>query len=196
VGTTPTAIKVGTPTTPGFPSAQTGNSSAKVSWLASTPNVGSITGYAVTPVLGTTVLPTQTFNSTATSQTVTGLTNGQTYTFRVAALNSVGTGPYSTTSAVKIGQPAAPTAVTAVTGVGQATVSWTAGADNGSAITGYVVTPFKAGVAQATQTFNSTATTQILTGLAAGSSYTFKVQAINANGAGIISSASNAVTPT
>ena len=35
---------------------------------------------------------TQTFNNPATTETVTGLTIGSTYTFTVAAINSVGTG--------------------------------------------------------------------------------------------------------
>lgn len=38
--------------------------------------------------------------SNATNRTVTGLTNGQEYLFRVAAVNSAGTGPFSSTTAV------------------------------------------------------------------------------------------------
>jgi hypothetical protein len=52
----------------------------------------------VTPYVGTTAQTATTFNSTATSQTVTGLTNGTTYTFKVAAKNANGTGPQSAPS--------------------------------------------------------------------------------------------------
>ena len=69
------------------------------------------------------------------------------------------------------------------------------GSDGGSAITGYVVTPYISGVAQTPQTFNSTATAQNVTGLTNGTTYTFKVSAINAIGTGAQSAASNAVTP-
>jgi hypothetical protein len=74
-------------------------------------------------------------------------------------------------------------------------VNWTAPASNGgNAITGYVVTPYIAGVAQAVQTFSSTATTETVTGLTAGTSYTFKVAAVNAAGTGPASASSAAVT--
>ncbi|MDQ1380229.1 MAG: hypothetical protein QOJ71_948, partial [Actinomycetota bacterium] len=45
--------------------------------------------------VGTTAQPARTFNSTATTQTITGLTNSTTYTFRIAATNARGTGPTS-----------------------------------------------------------------------------------------------------
>jgi len=50
-------------------------------------------------------------------------------------------------------------------------------------------------VAQTAQTFSSTATTETVTGLTAGTSYTFKVAAINAAGTGPASAASAAATP-
>ncbi len=190
------SIKVGTPTTPNFPSAKPGNGTAVVSWGTPTANASAITGYVVTPVKGTTVLAPQTFNSTATTQTITGLTNGQTYTFRVSAINAIGTGPYSVTSALKVGTPSAPAKPTVAAGVGSVTVTWVAPADNGSAITGYIVTPIKAGVAQAPQAFDASTTSRIISGLTAGSSYTFTVVAVNALGNSAASPASNAAVPT
>jgi hypothetical protein len=92
--------------------------------------------------------------------------------------------------------PGAPTIGIASGGHGQATVSWTAPAfDGGSPITGYVVTPYVVGVAQSPQTFNSTLTTQVVTGLTNGTTYRFKVAAINAAGTGARSQYSNNVTP-
>ena len=69
-----------------------GNASASVSWVAPADNGSPITGYVVTPYVGTAAQPATTFASTATTQVVTGLTNGTTYTFRVAAKNAIGTG--------------------------------------------------------------------------------------------------------
>jgi hypothetical protein len=98
---------------------------------------------------------------------------------------------------VTVGAPVAPTAVTATAGVATATVHWTAPVtNNGSAITGYVITPFLAGVAQAPRTYLSAAVSETVTGLTAGKTYTFKVAAKNANGVGPRSPASNVVTPT
>ena len=193
---TATSLIEGTPTTPVFPSAQTANASAKVGFGASTANGSPITGYVITPVAGTTVGAPQTFNSTATTEIVTGLTNGVTYTFRVAAMNARGTGPYATTGSVKIGLPAAPTAVTATAGTQQATINWAAPADNGSAITGYTITPYIGAAAQTPVVFASTATAQTITGLTTGTTYTFKIAATNAIGTGASSTASNPITPT
>ena len=191
------------PGAPTIGSVVAGNTQATVSWTAPASDGGSpITGYVVTPSAASGFglpipLAPRAFDSTATSQTISGLSNGTAYTFRVAAVNAVGTGNQSSAStAVTPVGAGAPTIGTATAGDARATVSWTApGSTGGSPITGYVVTPFVAGAAQTPQIFNSPATTQTITGLTNGTTYTFKVAAVNALGVGNQSAGSNAVTP-
>ena len=90
------------------PSAPTGvaaapaTASALVSWSPPSTNGGTpVTGYTVTPYIGSTAqTPTQVSNSAATSTIVAGLTNGTRYTFTVSATNAMGTGSQSAPSAV------------------------------------------------------------------------------------------------
>ena len=149
------------PAAPSVTSAVSGNGRATVSWTAARTNPAfPVTGYQVTPLLGGVAQPSTVFNSAATSEVVTGLTNGATYTFKVAAFNVNGLGPTSAAGGTtKIGAPGIPTAVTATPGNAQAVVKWTAPASNGLTITGYTVTPFVGAVAQAPRVFNSAATT-------------------------------------
>ena len=101
-----------------------------------------------------------------------------------------------TTQVAAAGVPSTPAAPTAVAGDGQVTLSWTAPADNGSPIDRYVVTPYRAGVAQTALTTTTAATTTTVTGLTNGVSHTFTVRAHNAVGDGLDSPPSNAVVPT
>jgi len=82
--------------------ARPADESALVSWTPPTNDGDSpITGYTVTPHIGaTTLAPTQA-GASATSVTVTGLTNDASYTFDVTATNAIGTGsPSSPSSAI------------------------------------------------------------------------------------------------
>lgn len=92
--------------------ATAGNAQATVSWTAPVDNGGyAITDYAVqfSSNGGTTWTTFADGTSTTTSATVAGLTNGTVYVFRVAAINSAGTGPYSAaTSSVTPGVPTDP----------------------------------------------------------------------------------------
>jgi Fibronectin type III domain len=185
------------PTAPDAPTnvtASPGNASASVSWTAPVNNGGSpITGYAVTsnPAGGT--------GSTlgAASTTVTGLSNGVSYTFTVTATNGAGTSDPSDPSNSVMPEaptaPDAPTNVTASPGNASASVSWTAPVNNGgSPITGYAVTSNPAGGTGSTLGAASTT----VTGLSNGVSYTFTVTATNGAGTSDPSDPSNSVTPT
>lgn len=191
-------------TVPGAPtgvSAAPGNQFAVVSWTAPADDGGSpIVGYTITAYVGGAELFFLDYDDTDTTHAFGGLDNGTAYTFKVAARNAEGTGAQSTASnavtPTGAGVPGAPTGATATAGNAQATVSWTAPTSNGgSAITGYVVTPYVGAVAQTSRTFASTATSQVVTGLTNGTTYTFKVAAKNIVGTGGQSAASNAVTP-
>jgi hypothetical protein len=103
-----TAIASWTPLgAPTSVTAAPGNTQATVSWTAPVDNGGySITDYAVqfSSNGGTSWTTFSDGTSTTTTATVTGLTNGTAYVFRVAAVNAVGTGPYSSaTSSVTPG---------------------------------------------------------------------------------------------
>ena len=190
---------VGVPGAPTGVTGTPGNGSVDLSWTAPAANGGSpVTGYTVTPYIGASAQTVQTFASTATAQTVTGLTNGTAYTFRVAATTAAGTGAASAASAAITPRtvPGAPTGVSGTARDSSVDLTWTAPASNGgSAVTGYTVTPYIGASAQTPQTFSSTATAQTITGLANGTTYTFRVKATNAAGSGTDSTASATVTP-
>ncbi|MFM7308398.1 MAG: fibronectin type III domain-containing protein, partial [Actinomycetota bacterium] len=140
-----------------------------------------------------------TFNdgvSTATSATVTGLTNGVTYSFRVSAVNSAGTSPTSDVARAAVGVPTAPTGLSAVAGAAQVTLTWTTPSQTGgSAITDYII-EFSNDSGSSWTVFadgTSTATSAIVTGLTNGITHTFRVSATNAVGTGAVSSSVTAV---
>ena len=187
-------------TLPGAPTnvaAIWGNASAIVTWSDPQNNGSAIVSY--------TVIATDSTNpanggqsctvdgSRATSCNVTGLKNGDNYTFAVAATNGVGTGPSSSTSNVIMPMtvPGAPTNVSATRSMVRtsAGITWLAPASTGgSPITGYIVKA-SGGGGQACRTTGAIYCT--VTGLVNGASYTFSVVATNILGPGPASLASN-----
>ena len=177
------------PNPPTATSATAGNAQADVSFTAPVFNGGNaITSYTATSSPGG-----LTASGASSPLTVTGLTNGNAYTFTVTATNAVGTSLASAASAAVTPAtvPGAPTAVSAVAGNTTADVSFTAPVSNGgTAITGYTVISNPGGL-----TASGASSPLTVTGLINGTAYTFTVTATNAKGTGPASTASTAVTP-
>jgi FtsP/CotA-like multicopper oxidase with cupredoxin domain len=193
------------PTAPTGVTGASGNARIALSWTTPSSNGGApITGYAIQRSLDSgTTWTTISANtaSNATTGIATGLTNGTSYVFRVAAINAAGTGPWSVQSAAAVPDvlPAAPTGVTGTAGAAQVTLYWTAPAANGgSAITAYTIqqsTNNGTSWTTAVASTGSTAVTKVVTALTNGTAYLFRVAAINAGGTGAYSTASAALTP-
>ncbi|WP_413600308.1 fibronectin type III domain-containing protein [Curtobacterium sp. Curtsp57] len=125
---------------------------------------------------------------------VTGLTNGTEYSFRVAAVNAAGTGPWSElATATPLTVASAPNDLAVNPADGAAVLSWTAPTDDGgAAVTGYRV-EYRAAGADWTGVDASTSPVTI-SSLDNGSRYEFRVRAVTPVGPGT-PSASVSTTP-
>jgi hypothetical protein len=186
-------ILQGAPGAPTIGSAtRSASQSVQVAFTAPANTGGSsITSYTATSSPGE-------FTGTgATSPvTVSGLTNGIAYTFTVTATNSYGTGVASSASnsATPYTVPGAPTIGSATaTGTTTATVAFTAPASNGGTpITSYTAVSSPGGITGTLSQAGSGTIT--VSGLTAGTSYTFTVYATNAAGNSSNSTGSNQIT--
>jgi hypothetical protein len=186
-GTSNSVVPATVPDAPTSVNATAGNGEATITFISGSNNGSAITGYTVTSNDG------HTATGGLSPITITGLTNGVTYTFTVMATNAVGTSTPSTASnsVVPATVPDAPTNLAGTVGDSSASLFWSAPAsDGGSAITGYTVTSNIGG-----HTATSSTTSAVVTGLTNGTAYTFTVTATNAVGTSIPSGTSNSVTP-
>src|SRR3989475_408353 len=175
-----------------------------LTWTAPSDNGGSaITGYKIERSAdggGTWTTLVANTGRSATAYSDIGLAHTTAYPYRGSAINSAGTGsPSTTASATTVAlAPSSPTGLTATAASSsQIGLSWTAPNNGGSAITGYKIErSTDGGMTWSTVVSNSgsTATTYTDAGLAAGTSYTYKVSAINAVGASSPSSNTSATT--
>ncbi|MGB8854157.1 MAG: fibronectin type III domain-containing protein [Pirellulales bacterium] len=174
-----------------------GNGNAVVSWTAPVfPGTQPITDYEIeySSDSGTNWARYNDGTSTGTTVTVTPLSNGTAYLFRVRAVNIRGVSPWAVAATpVTPREPASAPALSGTRGDARVTLSWMTPAGNGgSAITGYVIERTVNG-ATTTQTVG-VVNTATLTGLTNGTSYTYRVAAITGYGTGDFSTAVN-LTP-
>ncbi|HEU4719736.1 MAG TPA: invasin domain 3-containing protein [Gemmatimonadaceae bacterium] len=199
----------GTPrTVPGAPTnlvASGGSANASLAWTAPASNGGSaITDYTVEYSAngGSSWSSFPHAASTTPAITVTGLTNGTSYTFRVSAVNAAGTGATSSTATATPGSPGAPTGLVLAFNQTSATTldglfSWTAPASAGAtAIVDYVI-EYRVSGAPGWTTFPhaaSTATSATVPNLVPSTTYEVRVSAKNGTGTGAPSAIATATT--
>jgi hypothetical protein len=181
------------PDAPTSLSGTAGNGQVSVSFTPPINTGGlTVTNYAVTSSPGGFI-----GNGASSPVTVTGLTNGTAYTFTAIATNSIGDSVASAASApVTPGiPPGEPTSLSGVGGNQAIYILFTAGANNGNAITNYQYS-IDGGAFTAfspAQTISPVLISGV--GFANGTPYSIKLKAVNAIGESI-ESAAVSVTPT
>jgi Ca2+-binding RTX toxin-like protein len=175
------------PAAPTNVTAVAGNAAANVTFVPPTSVVDS---YEV-EVLNSAGLPTgdvrDLLDPALNTLLVNGLTNGQTYRFRVRGINAAGEGAWSEPSNAvtpKADLPHAPGKPQVVPGNHHVRVSWNAPADGGAMITRYQVEVTDADGALVGTFRDTTDTTLDVTALTNGQQYSFRVRATNAAGDG------------
>jgi hypothetical protein len=157
----------------------------RLTWAAPANNGSPITDYVIQRSTGGRWSTVRDAVSTARSYTVTGLTNGTKYVFRVAAQNAAGQGGWSATvSATPKSKPAAPRQLQATAGAGRVRLTWAAPASNGSPVTDYVIQRTNGTRWVTVDDGVSTVRSATVAGLTSGRTYGFRVAAKNAVGTG------------
>lgn len=180
------AIGSGSYTSTANLTATAGNGEVALTWTQPTFTGGESLSHYVVQLreVGSSTWSDSGATTTSRSRTVTGLTNGTTYEFRVAAVTTTSTSSYtSVATETPRTTPDVITSVTTTPGNRQVLVSWSAPANGGSAITDYVIqyksptgswTTFTDGV--------STGTSVSVTSLTNGTAFSFRVASVNVAG--------------
>ena len=186
---TPKAPKATVPSAPGNLMAAGGDGEVTLSWR--TPNDGGSTiKYYEYMIDDSQWISTK---RKSTTHTVAGLTNGETYKFKVRAVNLIGPGPESRpVEATPAAVPSAPRNLTATPGDQRVTLIWERPADNGGLpITSYEYSQKKGGGSfgswisiDNSGPMETNETSYVVTGLKNGTVYSFRVRAVNAIGPG------------
>ena len=190
---TPAAASV--PSAPANLTVTPSSTGATLKWTASTS--GSPTSYSIyrgTAMDGEAVTPVGTVSGTTTTFTDTGLTNGKTYFYNVAANNGVGVSPDSNEVSVSPGStttaPPAPTGLAANPADSSIDLTWNPSA---GATTYSIYRGTAPGAEGATAVGTTTSDSFTDTGLTNGTGYYYTVAASNTGGASAKSAETNTV---
>ncbi len=170
-----------------FSATQTGESEVELTWDAHRYPL-SVTGvaYSQDDGGGPSWTDIDGSDSSTVSYTVTGLSEGVTYTFAVSAINSTGSTESDSRSVTIVAKPAAPDSFSAVAGDEQVWLGWRSPAD-------FTISKYEYRQKEGTDAFGvwrkilgsrSGTTFHIVTELSNDTSYTFQVRAVNAAGEG------------
>ncbi|HZV25778.1 MAG TPA: fibronectin type III domain-containing protein, partial [Acidothermaceae bacterium] len=185
-GSVAISYTTGAPGAPTAVSGVSGDTTVALSWTAPTAvGESAVSDYIVQYALASDPTAWTTFDdgiSTATSTTVSGLTDDTAYVFQVSAVNTAGTGAASATSGsvTPLGVPSNPT-ITAVTALDGALSLAFVAPSSGSTPTNYAYQLNGAGPWIATST---TTSPMVISGLANGTLYSVQIRADSAVGAG------------
>ena len=191
IGATPAT----TPSAPQNLQAFSDNALVNLTWEAPSSNGGS-------PIIAYNIYRSEVTSGETLLATVgnvlgysdTGLSNGQTYYYKVAAVNAVGEGSRSAeASTIPATVPGAPQNLVATSGGNQVTLTWTAPASNGgSAITNYSIYRGTTPGGEALLVTLGNVLTFTDNGLTNGQKYYYQVSAVNSVGEGLLSGEANA----
>jgi hypothetical protein len=195
---TKTQTPYGPPSAPTGLTLTSGNSQIKVDWTAPTDTGGStIDYYIVSWYNGATFIGSDNTldGQSPGTYTITGLTNGTTYTVNVQAHNTAGfTGAAASGTSTPASVPSAPTNLSVLPGTYRSIfVNWSPPtSDGGSAITYYTISWYEEGTifAGSFNTPDASFLSLVITELYSETLYTVYVQAVNAIGAGEAASGS------
>ena len=180
------------PDAPTSLTATVADAEVTLNWTAPANDGGAtIINYIIEYSLNEDFSSSTTAEASTLSYTVSGLANGTLYYFRVAAVNSAGTGASGTAvsatpaPAAPATVPDAPTSLTATVADAEVTLNWTAPAnDGGATIINYIIEYSLNEDFSSSTTAEASTLSYTVSGLANGTLYYFRVAAVNSAGTG------------
>lgn len=161
-------------------------SSLYLSWYDSNNNGSAVTNYEIEFATNSSYSGSSfTSSGTTSNMTITGLALGATYYFRVRSTNAYGTSGWSANTSFSVPNvPSAPVlSLSNFSAPSTINISWTAPANNGAAITDYILEYANtSGFTGATAVSNATNTSRSITGLSIGTTWYFRIKAVNSQG--------------